>query len=46
VANSDVGTTGGADAITPAGTVAAPTFTGTAFDNRPSFVRVIFSRVT
>jgi hypothetical protein len=31
---------------TATGTVAAPTFTGTAFDNRPSFVRVIFSRVT
>lgn len=29
-ANNDVGTTGGADTITPAGTVAAPSFTGTA----------------
>jgi len=28
-ANADVGGTGGADAITPAGTVSAPTFTGT-----------------
>jgi hypothetical protein len=27
---------------TPAGTVAAPAFTGTPFDNRPAFVRVIF----
>jgi hypothetical protein len=27
-ANADVGTTGGSDTITPAGTVAAPTFTG------------------
>lgn len=27
-ANKDVGTTGGSDTITPAGTVAAPTFTG------------------
>jgi hypothetical protein len=27
---------------TPAGTVTAPTFTGTQFDNRPAFKRVIF----
>lgn len=30
-ANKDVGTTGGSDTITPAGSVAAPTFTGTAW---------------
>ena len=29
---------------TPAGTVTAPTFTGTSFDNRPAFARVIFCR--
>lgn len=29
---------------TPAGTVSAPVFTGTQFDNRPAFVRVIFCR--
>lgn len=33
VANGNVGTTGGNDTITPAGTVAAPTFTGTAFSS-------------
>jgi hypothetical protein len=30
-ANKDVGTTGGSNTITPAGTVSAPTFTGTSF---------------
>jgi hypothetical protein len=32
-------------AYTPAGTVSAPTFTGTLFDNRPVFRRVIYCRV-
>lgn len=32
-ANKDVGTTGGADAITPAGNNSAPTFTGNAFSS-------------
>jgi hypothetical protein len=42
-ANGDVGTTGGADNITPAGTVAQATFTGHArelFPRRPSPVRL------
>jgi len=33
--------TGGADSITPAGTVAS-SVVGTQFDNRPAFVKVIF----
>ena len=32
---------GGVASITPAGTNSAPTFTGSAFDNRPAFVKVI-----
>lgn len=35
---------GGVSSITPAGTVAAPVFTGNSFDNRSAFVRVIFCR--
>ncbi len=35
---------GGVSSITPAGTVSQPTFTGTQFDNRPAFVKVIFCR--
>jgi hypothetical protein len=31
---------------TPGGTVTAPVFTGAAFDNRPSYMRVIFCRKT
>lgn len=36
---------GGVASITPAGTVTAPTFTGTAFDNRSAFLKVIFCAV-
>ncbi len=43
-ANGDIGTTGGSDAITPAGSVSQPTFTGTEFDNRPAFAKVIFCK--
>ena len=35
---------GGVSSITPAGTVSQPAFTGTAFDNRPAFVKVIFCK--
>lgn len=34
----------GVTSITPAGSVSAPTFTGTAFDNRSAFARVIFCK--
>ena len=33
---------GGVASITPAGTVSQPTFSGTQFDNRPAFLKVIF----
>jgi hypothetical protein len=35
---------GGAASYTPAGTVSAPAFTGTQFDNRPAFVKVLFCK--
>ena len=37
-------TSGGVASYTPAGTINTPTFTGTQFDNRSAFVRVIFCR--
>lgn len=37
---------GGVASITPDGTVSAPTFTGTPFDNRSAFTRVIFCKKT
>lgn len=40
------GTSQAVGAGTPAGTVTTPAFTGTAFDNRPAFLRVIFCRKT
>jgi hypothetical protein len=40
------GSTANASAGTPAGTVTAPTFTGTSFDNRSSFTFVIFCSKT
>jgi hypothetical protein len=39
-------TTGPSSTLTPAGTVSQPTFTGTQFDNRSAFLRVIFCRKT
>lgn len=43
---SATGATTSVSAGTPAGTVSQPTFTGTQFDNRSAFVRVIFCRKT
>ena len=36
--------TNGTVSFTPAGTTSAPAFTGTSFDNRPAFVKVIFCK--
>ncbi len=38
------GTNSSDSAGTPSGAVSQPTFTGTSFDNRPAFIRVIFCR--
>ncbi len=43
---SATGSTASVSAGTPGGTVSQPTFTGTQFDNRSAFVRVIFCRKT
>ncbi|MFQ5723595.1 MAG: hypothetical protein ACE5G6_03810 [Terriglobia bacterium] len=43
-AGTPAGTNSSDSAGTPSGTVSQPTFTGTAFDNHPSFIRVIFCR--
>jgi len=45
-AGTPAGTNSSDSAGTPAGTVSQPTFTGTQFDNRAAFVRVIFCRKT
>lgn len=39
---STVNPSGGVASITPTGSVSQPTFSGTQFDNRPAFARVIF----
>lgn len=43
-AGTPAGTVSSDTAGTPGGTVSQPTFTGTSFDNRSAFVRVIFCR--
>lgn len=45
-AGTPTGTNASVSAWTPTGTVSQPTFTGTSFDNRPAFIRLIGCKKT